>query len=166
MKHGYKVDIVLDIVSGGRDTVYDYAADITRYYLSRDVIIVKIYFAHSIKQYNTFFEKKCLKLIRERFPHGEIINPATLYLGYMEEFLSVVEQCDIIVFTRWHGYITSGVAKEVEHALRLNKKVYEIRKGEMIEIKRMPSEKVLDYEDTILAYRDPMFLELLDFLEE
>jgi len=166
MKHGCQVDIILDIVSGGRDTVYDYAADITRYYLSRDVIIVKIYFAHSIKQYNTFFEKKCIELIKQKFPTGKIINPKDLYLGYMEEFLSVVEKCDIVVFTRWYGYVTAGVAKEIDHALRLNKKVYEIRKGKMIEIKRIPTEKVLDYDDTILAYRDPMFLKLLDFLEE
>ncbi len=113
---------------------------------------MKIYFAHSIKQYDTFFERKCIEMIKQKFPTGKIINPKDYYLGYMEEYLDIVKQCDIVVFTRWNGYITSGVAQEIQTALKLKKPVFEIRKGKLVEIKKMPRTKVLDYEDTILAY--------------
>jgi hypothetical protein len=35
----------------------------------------------------------------------------------------------VVVFRRFFGKVTAGVGKEVNHALRLGKRVYEVRNG-------------------------------------
>lgn len=40
--------------------------------------------------------------------------------------LRLVEECDIVVFSRLLGKITAGVGKEVNHAMKNGKAVYEI----------------------------------------
>jgi hypothetical protein len=40
--------------------------------------------------------------------------------------LRLIEECDIVVFSRLLGKITAGVGKEVNHALKKGKAVYEV----------------------------------------
>lgn len=94
-----------------------------------------VYYAHPMKLYGTPWEQKELSQIRERFPRRRIVNPAS-YNGHPEKLrdtvgfcLKLVEKCEIVVFRRFYGKVTAGVGKEVNHALRLGKPVYEIKEG-------------------------------------
>ena len=98
-------------------------------------IMNKLYYAHPMKMYWTPWERRELAQIRKRFPRRRIVNPAT-YDGHPEKLrdtvgfcLKLVENCEIIVFRRFFGKVTAGVGKEVNHALRLGKRVYEIVDG-------------------------------------
>ncbi|MCD6484832.1 MAG: hypothetical protein J7L47_06955 [Candidatus Odinarchaeota archaeon] len=124
----------------------------------------KVYFAHPIPTYNTLSEKKWIEIIEEHFPGAEVINPKKYFLGSMDDYLQIVQQCDAIVFVRWHGWITSGVAKEIHYAFKKGIPVYEIKKGKIVQLREMPRRRILSYEDTIIAYRDENYLKLLKFL--
>jgi len=41
----------------------------------------------------------------------------------------LIDECDILVFSRLLGVVTSGVGDEVNYALTKNKKVFEIKDG-------------------------------------
>lgn len=97
--------------------------------------MTKIYYAHPMKLYGTPWEQQELTQIRKRFPRRRIVNPAS-YEGHPEKLqdtvgfcLKLVEKCEVIVFRRFFGKVTAGVGKEVNHALRLGKPVYEISNG-------------------------------------
>jgi len=93
------------------------------------------YYAHPMKLYRTPWEQKELAQIRQRFPRRRVVSPAS-YEGHPEKLrdtvgfcLRLVEGCEIVVFRRFFGKVTAGVRKEVNHALRLGKPVYEIQDG-------------------------------------
>jgi hypothetical protein len=71
-------------------------------------------------------------IIRKIFPTHEIIDPGSYeeneekQLGGMDYCMKLVESCDALAFSRIQGKVTSGVGKEVEHALALGKSVYEL----------------------------------------
>ena len=95
----------------------------------------KLYYAHPMKLYGTPWERKELAQIRKRFPRRRIVNPAS-YEGHPEKLqdtvgfcLRLVEKCEVIVFRKFFGKVTAGVGKEVNHALRLGKRVFEMRNG-------------------------------------
>ena len=94
-----------------------------------------VYYAHPMKLYRTPWEQKELAQIRKRFPRRRIVNPAS-YEGHPDKLkdtvgfcLKLVENCQVVVFRRFFGKVTAGVGKEVNHALRLGKLVYEIKDG-------------------------------------
>jgi len=47
----------------------------------------------------------------------------------IQYFLRVIDQCDMLVFSRYKGVVTSGVLQEVNYALSKGKPVYELRSG-------------------------------------
>ena len=92
-----------------------------------------IYYAHAMCFYRTLCERRELALIRKKFSRSRIINPA-LYGNHPEKIedsvgfcLRLVEKSSIVVFSRVLGKITAGVGKEVNHALKLGKEVYELQ---------------------------------------
>lgn len=125
---------------------------------------MKVYFAHSMKDYGSRIEMTCIKLIRKKWPNAEVVNPKdyTPYFGSdMELYLEIVSGCDFLVFKRWNGYITAGVGKEIKHAWKLGKKVYEIKGSEIVEREKgtIPEEDFLSYEETIIMYELQRFEE-------
>jgi hypothetical protein len=82
-----------------------------------------IYFAHPINTYNSDLERKCLSLIKEKFPNDDIINPSdkevidmfdiyktTYPNNYMQYFANLVWECDKIVILPFSdGMIGAGV---------------------------------------------------------
>jgi hypothetical protein len=46
--------------------------------------------------------------------------------------LRLIEECDIVTFSRPMGKITAGVGKEVNHALKRGKIVYEITQAGLV----------------------------------
>ena len=99
---------------------------------------MKIYFAHSKKDYNTEYELKCIERINELHPGSEIVNPRDIITGeetdptdykefmqYMAKyFFSVIKTCNLVIAVPTNtGKITSGVMKEVKYALANDIKV-------------------------------------------
>jgi len=102
---------------------------------------LRIYYAHPIEFYHTAREYKELEIIREHFPGAEIVNPSTIRHPHedIEFFTSLVDSCDIVVYSDLGGFITAGVATEVEYALDHDKPVYRLdwRTGEIVEVKEI-----------------------------
>lgn len=90
----------------------------------------RVYYAHAICTYGKPDERRDLKRIRSKLSEISIVNPARghpLKLADTMGFcLKLVEDCDIVVFTRLMGKVTSGVGKEVNHALGLGTPVFEL----------------------------------------
>lgn|GEM_PF-1618801 len=99
---------------------------------------MRIYYAHPIETYRTVRERRELEIIRERFPEAEIVNPSIIRHPHedIEFFLNLVNSCDIVVYSDLGGFITAGVAVEIEHALSLGKPVYRLdwRTEELIKV--------------------------------
>ena len=91
-----------------------------------------IYFAHAMCMYRWPIETQHLRTIRRRFKGRRIVNPAS-YDRHPEKIrdgvascLRLIDECDIVVFCRLLNKVTAGVGKEVNHALRRGKAVFEI----------------------------------------
>jgi hypothetical protein len=103
------------------------------------VKVHRIYYAHPKALYGTDAEKRNLKLIRSVFPEGRILNPRRYqYFPYsrsiMSHYRDLVDNCDIVVFSRLRRRVTAGVGKEVNHALRKGLPVYEIKRHRIAEV--------------------------------
>ncbi len=92
----------------------------------------RLYYAHPICIYGRVAERRELAIIRRKFRDREIVNPAD-YRYEPEKLRDTIGFClrlvagsDVVVFSRLLGKVTAGVGKEVNHALRLGKPVYEI----------------------------------------
>lgn len=101
-----------------------------------------IYYAHALCVYGTPCEQKELKAIRSRFRKCRVVNPAR-YSSHPEKLrdnvefcLRLVAKCDIVVFSCILGKVTAGVGKEVNHALKLGKIVYEIKPAGLVQRQR------------------------------
>jgi len=86
--------------------------------------------------YGHLVESQELAAIRRRFK-GSVVNPAKYdddpekrrdTIGFC---LRLIERCDVIVFSKLLGKITAGVGKEINHALKLKKLVYELCDGKV-----------------------------------
>jgi hypothetical protein len=86
--------------------------------------------------YGHLVESQELAAIRRRFK-GSVVNPANYdddpekrrdTIGFC---LRLIERCDVIVFSKLLGKITAGVGKEINHALKLKKPVYELCGGKV-----------------------------------
>ena len=96
---------------------------------------MQVYYAHAMCTYGTVTEKLELQQIRCAFRGARIINPAK-YDSHPEKLADtvgfcfrLVEKSNAVVFSRLMGKVTSGVGKEVNHALRLGRPVYELQSG-------------------------------------
>jgi hypothetical protein len=96
----------------------------------------KTYYAHAMCIYGHLVESQELAAIRRRFK-GSVVNPAKYdddpekrrdTIGFC---LRLIERCDVIVFSKLLGKITAGVGKEINHALKLKKPVYELCDGKV-----------------------------------
>lgn len=96
----------------------------------------KIYFGHSVLDYNTEFENNCLNKIRELYPGCEIINPRDIeiededknprdYATFMKQmkkyYFPAIKTCDLLIVAKTlRGKISPGVQKEIEFAKENN----------------------------------------------
>ncbi len=98
-----------------------------------------IYFSHSVSDYNTDYEKRCLEKIKERFPGCTIINPKDIHLSNEEikkikgnyidfievttkRFFSKIDECDFVLsFPNQKGTLTSGTITEINYSKQINK---------------------------------------------
>lgn len=118
----------------------------------------KIYFAHSVNDYNTDYEQECYDRISTKFPDSEILNPNSdidilgkdtekikgnfnEFMGMMGKyFFNAISKCNIIcpfVDKKSKKY-TQGVVKEIEYAKSIEIKVLEIGKKPKLFDKKMP----------------------------
>jgi hypothetical protein len=100
---------------------------------------LKVYYAHAMCLYGTKIEKEEQKHIMLAFPKCVLVNPSSLQPsedGSMEFYKNVVAACDCLVFSRLSGLVTSGVGIEIKHALSLEKPVYELRSGKLVQVRR------------------------------
>jgi hypothetical protein len=100
---------------------------------------MRVFYSHPMKLYGTDAERREIALIEKRFVGCEIVDPSALESGAApgretEYYLSLVDSCEYLVFSRLFGYITEGVKPEVEHALSNGKGVYELRDGRFIPV--------------------------------
>ncbi len=100
---------------------------------------VRVFYSHPMKLYGSNAEKREIALIQKTFERCELVNPSQHPPGpdagsEVEHYLSLVDTCDTLVFSRHFGYITEGVKPEVDHALAKRMKVFEIREGKLIEV--------------------------------
>lgn len=79
-----------------------------------------IYYAHHQWKYGTKIEEYELDLIKQKFPHAAIFNPATdlevekrTEEDIMAECLRIVCDSDIVIFTAMDGMIGIGVYNEI-----------------------------------------------------
>jgi hypothetical protein len=98
----------------------------------------KAYYAHAMCLYGHLVERQEVATIRRRIKGAHIVNPAK-YEGHPEKqrdkmafCLRLVEECDVVVFSKLLGKITAGVGKEINYALRLKRPVYEICGGKLV----------------------------------
>ncbi len=98
----------------------------------------KVYYAHPICTYGWPSERRELTAIRRAFPGSRIVNPAA-YRNHpakrrdgMRFCLGLVARADVVVFSRLLAKVTSGVGKEVNHALQLGKRVFGLATGSVV----------------------------------
>jgi nucleoside 2-deoxyribosyltransferase len=96
---------------------------------------LKVYYSHCMKTYWTEVEMKEMAIIKKEFPDAEIVNPPSFEDSSKKQIEGMafchrlIDQCDILVFSRLLDVITSGVGDEVNYALGRNKRVFEIKNG-------------------------------------
>lgn len=118
--------------------------------------MMKIYYAHAICLYGTKHEKNEMKQIKKKFPTSRIIDPGSHENTFeksirgMEFCLELVENSDLLIFTKLLGNITAGVGKEINHALKKGISVMELKNGKFSKITELV--KYLSREETILLY--------------
>jgi hypothetical protein len=96
-----------------------------------------IYYAHSMKIYNTQREQDELMAIGRTFPEAIIYNPNRPYIQShkepMKACLHIVRDVSMLVFSLENKRITSGVMLEVRLAFKHEIPVYLLRHGEIDE---------------------------------
>jgi len=98
----------------------------------------RIYYAHAMCMYGWAAERRELGIIRRKFRGQRIVNPAA-YQNHPDKrrdqmgfCLRLVAASHSVVFSRILGKVTAGVGKEVNHALRLGKPVYEVAASKVV----------------------------------
>ncbi len=121
--------------------------------LLKDTKLKRIYFAHAQPDYGTEEESYQLSLIARKFGTVDIVNPADVKehgIRDMQFYLDIVKECDLLVFTRFHGFVLGGVGLEVEFAIEAGKEVYEISGGDITRVTSAP--KYLGHEETVALF--------------
>ena len=104
--------------------------------------VQRLYYAHAMCMYGWAAERRELLFIRRKFRGRRIVNPAA-YRDHPEKrrdqigfCLRLVARSHCVVFSRILGKVTAGVGKEVNHALRLGKPVYEVAAARVVRRQR------------------------------
>ena len=89
---------------------------------------MKIYFAHSMDEYDTEYEKECEEIIKSMFPKCEIVNPKnlvtkkgdTFHDEMRNTFFKAIDMSDIFIAApiRTSNKYSTGVLYEIQHAKR------------------------------------------------
>jgi hypothetical protein len=116
-----------------------------------------VYYAHAMCLYGSRKELQELRTIRGKLRKHRIVNPAA-YGNHPEKrrdtigfCLRLVEGSDVVVFSRLLHRVTAGVGKEVNHALRIGKPVFELMPGKLVP--RARPVKYISRAATINLYR-------------
>lgn len=94
---------------------------------------MKVYYSHCMKTYWTPVERKEIAIIRREFPDAEIVNPPSFegnskkQVEGMAYCHRLIDECEVLVFSKLLDVITSGVGDEINYALGKNKRVFEIK---------------------------------------
>ncbi|MHC1628138.1 MAG: hypothetical protein ACXQTI_04850 [Candidatus Nezhaarchaeales archaeon] len=131
---------------------------------------MRIYYAHPVEIYHTPREFKEIEIIKRHYPQAEIVNPAYFQdkpgalHSNIDFFYSLVDSCDILIYSDLGGFVTAGVALEVKRALEQGKPVYRLdwRTGELTQIRELRN--VLSLEET-QSIIDAMIYLALDDVE-
>jgi len=116
-----------------------------------------VYYAHAMCLYGEPDEVLHVRTIRRKFRRCRIVNPVDYdgdplksadTVGFC---LRLVEQCDVVVFARLFGKVTAGVGKEVNHAMKVGKPVFELANGKLI--RRAQRVEYISRRDTRGLYR-------------
>lgn len=97
--------------------------------------IDSIYYAHAMPLYGTKTEQAELAVVSKHFRGVEIVDPGTFQnnpekrAGGMAYCLRLVDSCEALAFSKFRGHVTAGVGKEVNHAIKGKKPVFEIVDG-------------------------------------
>lgn len=93
---------------------------------------MRVFYSHAMKLYGTPEEEEESSWIRVRFPGWELVDPGAEPERDPAYYLSQVDSCDSLVFSRYFGNITEGVRAEIQRALSNGKPVYELRGGRFL----------------------------------
>ena len=131
----------------------------------------RVFYSHSMMMYGTQAETIEKELIRQRFNDFTIISPKVYegnlekerdamtkaYEGNLEKKLDemefykmIVSGCQMLVYSKWKGEVTSGVLLEVNHAIDMGIPVFELVGKEFIPQKGHI--EGLSYEETTKRY--------------
>ena len=103
---------------------------------------MKAYYAHAMPLYGTKIEKTEKNQIIENLPDVEIIDPGTFQSNPqkkregMNYCFKLIKKCNILIFSKFKGKVTSGVGKEVEYALKEKLDVFELNGSKLHRITR------------------------------
>ena len=107
----------------------------------------RVFYSHSIRTYGTETERVEKELIRHKFDDFGVVSPrfydvnsekireaiAKFYNGdhqksieATEFYKTIVSGCQMLVYSKWKNEITSGVAVEVNHAIDIGIRVFEL----------------------------------------
>ena len=92
-----------------------------------------IYYAHSLRTYNTAQEQLELKQIAELFPSREIINPNGV-VNEIKEAYQLIDKSSGVVASEYQRHIGKGVHDEISHALGKKKLVVVLRDGHLFRV--------------------------------
>jgi len=92
-----------------------------------------IYYAHSLKIYNTLQEQLELKQISSLFPSWNIINPNGV-INDIKEAFSLIDKVDGVVASEHQRHIGRGVYDEICYALKKKKFVAVLRDGRLFHV--------------------------------
>ena len=102
-----------------------------------------IYYAHSLRIYNTEQEQLELKQIAELFPSREIINPNGM-VDEIKEAYQLIDKSDGVVASEYKHHVGKGVYDEICHALSKKKFVVVLRDGRLFRVYSEHQIEVLD----------------------
>jgi len=108
----------------------------------------KVYFAHSIKDYNTKKEAATLRRLRAH-KDWKVICPNTdlgELPGGMRAYLEVVAQCDLVIAMEHKGFVGRRVFCEIYRAFCANKPAFVLRKGKLFEVVTLKENDPNDWE--------------------
>ena len=125
---------------------------------------MEIYYSHAMTIYGTEMETSEKLLILKNIPNAKIVDPGSFQANIQKQkegmsyCLRLVEKCHGLVFTRFLNKITAGVGLEVNHALKNDIPVHELRKDKLRKISKPVT--YLSRDDTNRLYRTWRFKQL------
>jgi hypothetical protein len=97
-----------------------------------------VYYAHAKCLFGDSNEQRELRFIQRRFRWASVVNPAVYdrdpyaWAIPIRFYFNLIDECAVLVFSRCLGKITTGVGKEVNHALKVKKMVFELKGRKLV----------------------------------